>query len=123
MTAAWDIVDDVFPGTQIVERRVAPRRPGRVPSSAVIAVVLAVSTAVSVNELSACLVEEVSGAAVAISREHVSRDIKSPPQSETGNRVDFQTARSAEQLAKSFTSFFKPASDHDEDDQVAFVFG
>jgi hypothetical protein len=36
--------------------------------------------------------------------------------------VDFPTARSAEQLAKSFEAFFQPAFDHDEDDQVPYAF-
>jgi hypothetical protein len=122
VTTSWDIVADVFPGPQVVERRrVASRRPGSVPSSAVVAVVLAVSTAVGSTEMSSRYVGVASRSSVAISRERVDRGKKSPPPAAAADVADFATARSAEQLARAFSSFFGPASG--DGDESEFVFG
>ena len=123
MTRRWDIVADVFPGTEVVERKRLTRLPIRVPTSAVIAWVLVISIAVPGGELSAGLIAGVSDGSVTMSRERVELPLKPARAPAIGHHPDFHTARSAEQLAKAFQLFFAPASDFDEEDQVPFVFG
>jgi hypothetical protein len=51
------------------------------------------------------------------------RTVRKPPGISRGSsEVDFATARSAEQLARSFRAFYGPAVDHDEEDQISYVF-
>jgi hypothetical protein len=49
VTTEWDIVSDVLLGAQVTEKKAPFRRPGRVPSSAAVAVLLAVSAATSIS--------------------------------------------------------------------------
>ena len=120
MTAAWDIVSDVFPGTQITENKPHQRRAARVPSSGAVAVIVTVCTALQALGVATPLIGGISLSSFTLSRERAVR--KGPGVSRAPSEVDFPTARSAEQLARSFQAFFQPAVDHDEDDQVSYVF-
>jgi hypothetical protein len=119
MTTEWDIVSDVFPGTQVIEKNSTYRRATRVPSTAAMAVVIVVCGAVEPMPATIRLIGGVSTGVVVISRE-VIKD--GPTLRRAPSEVDFPTARSAEQLAKSFEAFFGPVVDRDENDQVPYAF-
>jgi len=120
MTADWDIVSDVFPGTQVTENKARPRRATRVPSSKAIAVVMTVCAAIGPATTQTWIIGGVSSSSFVHSSERIVR--KAPGVSRAPSGVDFTTARSAEQLARSFQAFFRPAVNHDVDDQVSYVF-
>lgn len=120
MTTTWDIVSDVVPGPEVTENKARPRRATRVPSSAAVAVVIAVCAAVGQTVIPARLTSAVSGGSVVIANERVQPTAPNP--SPPSRDVDFAIGRSAEQLAGSFQAFFQPAADHDEDDQVQYSF-
>jgi hypothetical protein len=121
MMSAWDIVDDVFSGPQVVEKCMPSRRVRSAQSSAVVAVVLAMSTAVGSSATSDELITSASTASVVLSRQRVKR-FQPRNEERRDSALDFEVGRSAEQLARSFQAHFRPASDHDEDDQVSYVF-
>jgi len=120
MTMEWDIGSDVFPGIQVVENKACLRRATSVPSSKVIAVVMTVCAAIGSAAAQTCIIGGASSSSFVHSSERIVR--KAPGVSRVPSEVDFPTARSAEQLARSFQAFFRPAVNHDEDDQVSYVF-
>jgi hypothetical protein len=121
MTSQWDIFGDSLPGPEVVEKCAPSRRSRTAPSSAVFAVLLAVSTAGVSAANSGELVAAVSSSSVVLAREPIKRTLPSDERTLRAG-VDFEVGRSAEQLARSFQAHFGPASDHDEDDQVGYVF-
>jgi hypothetical protein len=119
MTTEWDVVADVFPGAQITGKTPPSRRATRVPSSAAVAVVVLACATVGPVTSAVPLLGGISRGSIILSSERASvgKGVSRAP-----TEVDFPTARSAEQLAKSFEAFFQPAVDHDEDDQVPYAF-
>ena len=117
----WDIVSDVFPGVQVVENKDGLRRATRVPSSIAVAVVFTVCAAIAPAAAQTCATGGVSSSSFIQARERI---VRKPPgvSRASSDGVDFATGRSAEQLARSFQAFFRPAVDHDEEDQVPYVF-
>lgn len=120
MNAEWDIVSDVFPGTQVVENKTRSRRATRVPSSKMVAMALAISPAIAPTATVTRVIGGVSGSSFVLSSERIRR--QPPGISRVVTGADFPNARSAEQLARSFEAFFGPSAHHDEDDQVSYVF-